>query len=38
MTKRILRDYYKQSYADQSDNIWKMDILLETHNLLKTES
>lgn len=38
MTQRILRDYCEQFYADQLENIWKMDILLETHNLLKTES
>ena len=31
----ILRDYYKQLYANKTDNLEEMDKLLETYNLPK---
>ena len=33
--KRIMRDYYKQLYANKMDNPEEMDQLLEKHNLLR---
>ena len=33
--QRIMRDYYKQLYANKMDNLEEMDKFLETHNLLK---
>ena len=33
--QRIMRDYYKQLYANKMDNLEKMDTLLEKHNLLR---
>ena len=33
--QRIMRDYYKQLYANKMDNLEEMDKLLEMHNLLK---
>ena len=31
--QNILRDYYKQLYADKMDNLEEMDKFLEKHNL-----
>ena len=31
--QRIMRDYYKQLYANKMDNLEEMDKLLEMHNL-----
>ena len=31
--KRIIRDYYKQLYANKMDNLEEMDKFLEKHNL-----
>ena len=31
--QRIMRDYYKQLYANKMDNLEKMDKFFETHNL-----
>ena len=31
--KRIMRDYYKQLYANKIDNLEEMDKFLEMHNL-----
>ena len=31
----ILRDYYKQAYANKMDNLVEMDKFLERHNLLR---
>ena len=31
--KRIMRDYYKQLYANKMDNLEEMDKFLEMHNL-----
>ena len=31
--QRIMRDYYKQLYANKMDNLEKMDKFLEKHNL-----
>ena len=31
--QRIIRDNYKQLYANKLDNLEEMDIFLETHNL-----
>ena len=33
--QRIMRDYYKQLYANKMDNLEEMDKLLEMHNILK---
>ena len=33
--QRILRDYYKQLYANKMDNLEEMGIFLEKHNLLR---
>ena len=33
--QRIMRDYYKQLYANKMDNLEKMDKFLEKHNLLR---
>ena len=33
--KRIMRDYYKQLYANKMDNLEEMDRFLEKHNLLR---
>ena len=33
--QRIMRDYYKQLYANKMDNLEEMDKFLEQHNLLK---
>ena len=33
--QRIMRDYYKQLYANQMDNMEEMDKFLEKHNLLR---
>ena len=33
--QRIMRDYYKQRYAKNMDNLEEMDIFLEKHNLLR---
>ena len=33
--QRIMRDYYKQLYANKMDNLEKMDKYLEKHNLLR---
>ena len=32
-TQRIMRDYYKQLYANKMDNLEEMDTFLEKHNL-----
>ena len=31
----IMRDYYKQIYANKMDNLEEMDTFLEKHNLLR---
>ena len=31
----IMRDYYKQLYANEMDNLEEMDKFLEKHNLLR---
>ena len=33
--QRIMRDYYKQVYANKRDNLGEMDKFLEKHNLLR---
>ena len=33
--QRIMRDYYKQLYANKMDNHDEMDTFLERHNLLR---
>ena len=33
--QRIMRDYYKQLYANKVDNLEEMDKFLEKHNLLR---
>ena len=33
--QRIMRDYYKQQYANKMDNLEEMDTFLEKHNLLR---
>ena len=33
--QRIMRDYYKQLYANKMDNLEEMDTFLEMHNLLR---
>ena len=33
--QRIMRDYYKQLYANKIDNLEEMDRFLEMHNLLR---
>ena len=33
--QRIMRDYYKQLYANEMDNLEEMDKFLENHNLLR---
>ena len=33
--QRIMRDYYKQLYANKMENLEEMDKFLEKHNLLK---
>ena len=33
--QRIMRDYYKQLYANKMDNLEDMDKFLEMHNLLR---
>ena len=33
--QRIMRDYYKQLYANQMDNLEEMDKFLEKHNFLR---
>ena len=33
--QRIMRDYYKQLYANKMDNLEDMDKFLEKHNLLR---
>ena len=33
--QRIMRDYYKQLYANKMDNLDEMDKFLEKHNLLR---
>ena len=33
--QRIMRDYYKQVYANKMDNLEEMDKFLEKHNLLR---
>ena len=35
--QRIMRDYYKQLYANKMDNLEKMDKFLEKHNLLRLD-
>ena len=35
LIQRIMRDYYKQLYANKIDNLEEMDKLLEKHNLLR---
>ena len=32
--QRIMRDYYKQLYANKMDNLEEMDKFLEKHNIL----
>ena len=34
-TQKIMRDYYKQLYANKMDNLEEMDKFLEKHNLLR---
>ena len=33
--QRIMRDYYKQLYANKIDNLEEMDTFLEKHNVLR---
>ena len=33
--QRIMRDYYKQLYANKMDNLEEMDKFLDKHNLLR---
>ena len=33
--QRIMRDYYKQLYANKMDNLEELDKFLEKHSLLK---
>ena len=33
--QRIMRDYYKQLYANKMDNLEEMDRFLEKHNILR---
>ena len=33
--QRIMRDYYKQLYANKMDNLEEMDTFLEMHNVLR---
>ena len=33
--QRIMRDYYKQLFANKTDNLEEMDKFLEKHNLLR---
>lgn len=33
--KRIVREYYEQSYTNKLDNLGEMDKYLETHKALK---
>ena len=33
--QRIMRDYYKQLYANKMDNLEEMDTFLEMHNILR---
>ena len=35
--QKIIRDYYKQLYANKIDNLEEMDTFLERYNLPKTE-
>ena len=35
--QRIIRDHYKQLYANKMDNLEEMDTFLERYNLPKTE-
>ena len=35
--QKIIRDYYKQLYANKMDNLEEMDTFLERYNLPKTE-
>ena len=34
-TQRIMRDYYKQLYANKMDNLEELDKFLEKHNFLR---